>query len=339
LVSVIIVNWNGRQYLERCLNSIFSQTYKNIEVIVIDNNSTDDSVEFIKKQFPKVRLIRNNKNYGYTKANNIGIKISNGKYVAIINNDTEAEPDWIENLVNVISSDSNIGMCASKILLFDKRNLIDSAGMLMYPDGLAVCRGYLKEDKDSYNKEEEVLLPTACAALYRKDAVIDAGFFDEDYFAYCEDTDLGLRIRMLGYKCIYVPRARIYHYHSGTIKDLSLKIYLSERNRLFTVIKCYSFIDLIISFYYTFIRYAYYVYGAIKKLGLAKDFSEKEDGSAIFFILFKIYGSLILNIVKLLKKRLQILHNRRMRHKKIYRLPALFKINAMELALKRKMYI
>jgi len=340
MVSVIVTNWNGRRYLERCLTSIVTQTYKNIEVIVIDNNSTDGSAEFIIKQFPEIILIRNDKNYGFAKANNIGIKVSRGEYIATINNDTEADPCWIENLVNVIRRDPNIGMCASKILLFNNRNLIDSTGMLIYPDGLPVCRGYLEEDVYNYNKEEEVLLPTACAALYRKDAIINAGFFDDDYFAYCEDGDLGLRIHMLGYKCIYVPRARVYHYNSGTFgNDPLLKIYLCERNRLFTVIKCYSFAGLMLSVYYTFIRYMCYVYGYIRKLGQAKDFCKtKQHGFKIFFILFKIYGSLLWNIIKLLKKRYKILRNKRMSYEKIYRLQPSFKINARELTLKRKIY-
>lgn len=340
LVSVIIVNWNGRQYLEKCLTSIITQTYKNIEVILVDNNSTDGSREFIAERFPEVILIRNNRNYGFAEANNIGIKAGRGEYVATINNDTEAEPGWIENLVNVIKRDPDIGMCASKILLLNNKDLIDSAGMVLYPDGLGVCRGYLEKDADSYNREEEVCFPKACAALYRKDAVVNAGYFDKDYFAYSEDGDLGLRIRMLGYKCIYVPTARVYHHHSGTFnRDLLLKAYLCERNRLFTIVKCSSFIDLIASFHYTFVRYVYYAYGYIGKLGQAKQFCEtKRHRFQIVFILFRIYGSFILNIAKLLRKRHAIACCRKLKYKKIHKLNPSFKINANELVLKGRIY-
>jgi len=338
LCSVIVANWNGRQYLQRCLTAISLQTYKNIEVILIDNSSTDDSVDFITRSFPDVRLIRNNKNHGFAKANNIGIEISKGKYIATINNDTEADPGWIENLVGAIERSPDIGMCASKILLFNHRNLIDSAGMLIYPDGLAICRGHLEEDAYNYNREEEAFLPTACAALYRKSAVVDAGFFDDDYFAYGEDVDLGLRISMLGYRCMYVPTARVYHYYSGTIgENLSLKIYLSERNRLWTIVKNFSFVDLLFSFYYTFIKYILYLYAWIRNLESTQDFSKRNHTFEIFFILLKVYISAASNIIKMIKRRCQIAR-KKMKYKKIYKLPKAFKIEVKELTLKRKIY-
>lgn len=340
LVSIIIANWNGRRYLEKCLDSVYLQTYKNIEVIVVDNNSQDDSVDFIMRRFSDVRLVRNNKNHGFAKANNIGIRLSKGEYIATINNDTEAEPEWIRSLVEAIKKDPGIGMCASKVLLFNHRNLIDSAGMLIYPDGLAFCRGHLREEISSHNTEEEVLLPTACAALYRKDAIIDAGFFDDDYFAYGEDIDLGLRIGMLGYRCIYVPSAQVYHYYSGTIgSNLSLKMYLSERNRIFTIIKCYSCVDLLLAFYHTFNRYVHYAYACIKKLGISRDFLKKESVFEIFVIFFKVYASVILGMVKMLKKRHRLGLNRKMKRKSIFSLDPGFRIKAREIVRERRIYI
>jgi len=340
LVSVIVVNWNGLRYLRGCLASIFLQTYKKIEVIVVDNNSTDGSADFIKKEFPRVRLIINSENYGFAKGNNIGIKIARGEYIVTVNNDTELEPGCVQELASAVNTSPGIGMCAAKILLFNYRDLIDSAGMLLYPDGLAICRGHLATDTCNFNTAEEVFLPTACVALYRKDAIVKAGYFDESYFAYCEDTDLGLRIRMLGYKCVYEPRARAYHHYSGTIgQGLSLKIYLSERNRLFTVIKCYSLAGLIESFYYTFIRYILYIYASFKNLGQIKDFTRRSPRIKIAHILLKVYSCFVLNIVTLLKKRVNIMRDKNMKYEKIHLLPVKFKMKAKTLALERRIYV
>jgi GT2 family glycosyltransferase len=308
-------------------------------VIVVDNNSTDYSVDFIIREFPHVRIIRNNQNYGFAKANNIGISVSRGVYLATLNNDTEVEPGWLGYLVAVMERDLDIGMCASKILLFNHRESIDSAAMLIYPDGLALCRGHLKEDIFNYNKEEEVLLPTACAALYRKEAVLKAGLFDEDYFAYGEDIDLGLRISMLGYKCIHVPRARVYHFYSGTSgENFFMKAYLSERNRIFTVIKCCSFVEILLSFLYTLSRYLHYIYAFLKKKGVSADFLEREPLYAVFIILLKVYICVIINMPRLLRKRYDIGYRRGMRYINIYMMRREFKIEARELALKRRIY-
>jgi GT2 family glycosyltransferase len=231
-------------------------------------------------------------------------------------------------------------MCAAKILLFNNKNLIDSAGMLMYPDGLAICRGHLAEDAINFNDIEEVFLPTACVALYRRNAVIRAGYFDDNYFAYCEDTDLGLRIRMFGYRCIYVPKARTYHHYSGTSgDDLSLKIYLSERNRLFTIIKCYSIRDLAESFYHTFVRYILYIYASFRNLGQVKDFTKRSSRIKILYILFKSYSCFALNSVILLKKRISIMCDRSMRYEKIRAIPEGFRMKAATLALERRIYV
>ena len=340
LVSIIITNWNGIRYLEKCLGSVRSQTYKNIETIVVDNNSTDGSLDFIAREFPEVLVIKSGRNYGFAKANNTGIEASNGKYIATMNNDTEAERDWIKNLVIAMEKSPDVGMCASKILLFNHRDLIDSAGMQIYPDGIAFCRGHLKKDQDSYKEEDYVLLPTACAALYSKEAVVRAGLFDGDYFAYGEDIDLGIRIGMLGYKCVYVPTARIYHYYSGTIgSNLSLKVYLSERNRIFTLMKCCSRTDLVLSFYHTVKRYLYYIYAWFKKAGVSRDFAKKESVFEIISVFFKVYFSVALGAAGMLKKRREIKLGKKMRFKKLYALKPEFKIKAREIAMERRIYI
>lgn len=333
LVSVIIANWNGIQYLEKCLSSVRNQTHPAIETIVVDNGSCDGSIEFIENNFPEIRIIKNRKNLGFTGANNIGIKASNGAYIATLNNDTVAEPDWIKNLIQSAIKRKNAGMFASKILSYGKVNLIESVGMSIYPDGLARCRGYLKENKERYNQEEEVLLPSACAALYRKEPLMAAGLFDEDYFAYSEDTDLGLRIRMLGFSCVYVPDARVYHYYSGTARfDLLRKVYLAERNRLWTIIKTFPISQLILSPLYTLMRYFFYIYAAILQINPAREFCKKGSAIKILFILSKVYVSTMLHLTGLIKKRLEIMRNKKVKNKEIIGWIKKYRIGLKEVA-------
>lgn len=316
IVSVIVVNWNGKEYLDACLSSLKSQSFSDIETIVVDNGSADGSVEFIEKKYSDIRVIKNIKNYGFATGNNIGIRASKGKYIATLNNDAMAERDWLKNLISAAEKRKDIAMFAPKILSYSNTSLIESSGMLVYPDAIAKCRGYLEKDGEKYNRMENVLLPSACAALYRKDALLAAGLFDDDYFAYCEDIDLGLRIRMLGFDCIYVPEAKVYHHYSATSRDnLPFKMYLIERNRLWTLIKIFPWANLILSPIYTLKRYLSYCYAVISHRDPPSQLYKKMSGFTIAFILLKICGSTSLNLIKLFKKRHQIMHNKKMNKK------------------------
>src|SRR3989339_741316 len=197
LASIVIVNFNGKEYLEKCLTSLKRQTYPNFEVIFVDNNSTDGSCDVIEQNFNDfVRLIKNPINRGFAKANNIGLRIANGKYIVVLNNDTLVDELWLENLIKAAELSKDIGMCASKIYLAQEQGIIDSTGINIYPDGIAKQRGWLEKDSKQYDDKNDVLLPSGCAALYRKEMLDQIGLFDEMFFAYCEDTDLGLRGRL-----------------------------------------------------------------------------------------------------------------------------------------------
>jgi len=312
LVSVIVVNWNGKKYLDKCLSSLKSQSFSDIEIIVVDNGSVDGSVELIEKNYSDIRVIKNTKNYGFATGNNIGIRASKGKYIATLNNDAMAERDWIKNLISVAEKREDMAMFAPKILSYNNTGLIESSGMLVYPDAIAKCRGYLEKDGEKYNKMEEILLPSACAALYRKNVLFTAGLFDDDYFAYCEDIDLGLRIRLLGFGCIYVPEAKVYHHYSATSRNnLPFKIYLIERNRLWTLIKIFPWTNLILSPIYTLKRYLSYCYAVISHKDPPSQIYKKISGFTIAFILLKICGSTSLNLIKLFKKRFHIIRNKK----------------------------
>ncbi len=246
--SIIILNWNGRKHLETCLKSLFNQTYKDFEVIFVDNGSTDDSVSFVKDNFPKVQIIETGKNLGFAEGNNVGIRkaLENKdiKYIVALNNDTEVKEDWLEQLVKAAEIDEHIGACASKLLYYNDRTIIDSAGDFYYFGSMKVVpRGH--GQKDSYFKLEECLTPCAAATLYRRKALeqvkLGNDYYDSDYFAYIEDSDLGLRIRLGGWKCMFVPDAVVYHKVSATSSQWKsdFKKYHSVRNRILTAIKIY----------------------------------------------------------------------------------------------------
>lgn len=306
LVSVIVINYNGKEFLKDCLESIYGQTYHNFELILVDNGSTDGSVQFIKEKFPDTILIENKENLGFAVANNQGIEISRGKYVALLNNDTVVDRDWLKNLVTAAESSSeNTGMWAGKILSLENPNIIDSVGgLIISNDGIAKGRGRLERDIGQYDREEEVFIPSACAALYRKRMFDEVGLFDEDFFAYCEDTDLGLRARLAGWKTISAPKAVVYHHYSGTTgKYTSIKAYLVERNHIWLAIKNFPLSKLLLLPLYTFWRYLMQVYGIFRKKGAGGRFLEDFSGSELLIILLKALWGATKGMPVILKKR------------------------------------
>ncbi len=266
-VSVIVLNWNGKQYLETCLSSLLKQNYPSFEIIFVDNGSTDGSMEFVNNKFPGVIALKHRVNLGFSQGVNSGIRIAKGKYIATINNDAEADPAWISELVRVMDRDSNIGSCASKMLRYYNRNIIDSAGTLVYQNGSAYDRGSLEIDAGQYDSQEEIFGACAGAALYRKEMLDEIGLFDEVYFAYLEDVDISFRMHLFGWKCIFVPDAVVYHMHSATSKQAStFKLFYLERNKLWNMWKYYSIPLLISQIPYTNIFYFRYISLFFKKI-------------------------------------------------------------------------
>ena len=266
-VSIIVLNWNGKQYLETCLSSLERQTYKSIEIILVDNGSIDGSIEFVKKKFPGVLILSHDKNLGFAEGVNSGIMISKGKFIATINNDAEADEKWIESLVKVIEEDQKIGCCGSKMMRYYKRNIIDSAGIVIYQNGNAYDRGREEEDIGQYDIQEEIFGACAGAALYRRKMLNEIGFFDKEYFAYFEDVDLSFRLHLFGWKCIFVPDAVVYHMHSATSRSSSpFKIFYIERNKLWNMWKYFPVYIFLIQFPFTNIHYFRYLILFFKNL-------------------------------------------------------------------------
>ena len=236
---MVIVNWNQRNFLRACLGSLARQTGVEFETIVVDNGSHDGSAGLAETEFG-ARVIRNAANRGFCAANNQGIAAARGEFVALLNNDAEAEPGWLAALYRACTRSPEVGMAASKVLVWEDPRRIDKVGHLIYPDGQNRGRGSGSLDTGQYDREEEVLWPDGCAAMYRKAMLDRIGGFDEDFFAYGDDAELGLRARIAGWKCIYTPEAVVRHHRGSTLgKDSAWRLELIERNRLLLALKLF----------------------------------------------------------------------------------------------------
>jgi GT2 family glycosyltransferase len=235
-VSIIVVNWNGESLLGNCLASLFQQTYSKREIILVDNGSTDRSVQFVKENFPDVKLVELSENRGFTGGNLEGAKLAAGEFIALVNNDTRADERWLASLVQPMLDDDRIGICGSKLLL-DRGDRINSAGIGITTAGVGFDRGY-GNDASDYRSLEPVFGSCAAAVLYRRAMLNEIGFFDDDFFLYNEDVDLSFRAQLVGWRCVYVPSAVVYHKMNATARRLSdLHVYHHSRNLEFVWIK------------------------------------------------------------------------------------------------------
>ena len=334
LISVVVLNWNGSQVLDQCLKSLSDQTYRPLEIIVVDNASTDDSVDLIKKGFPGLKLIVNKRNLGFGGGNNVGIQASQGSYIMMLNNDTRLDPRCIEELKRGIEKEDRYGACASKILLQYEDNLIDAAGIVVCPDGLSIGRGRL-ERGELYDDEVEVFFASDCACLYRREMLEDIGLYDEDFFAYADETDMGWRAQLAGWRCLYNPRAVVYHLHSASSGTYSpMKAFLVERNRIWVAVKNFPISLLLFGQLFTFWRYVLQAYGALSGKGAAGRFTADFSKTELIKILIKVYLSLWKSLPLMLKKRRRIQKRKRIASGQVYRILKQFGISAKEIALR-----
>jgi len=309
LVSVIIVNWNGKRYLEKNLSSVFNQSFGLFEIILVDNGSIDDSVGFVRANFPDAIIVQNDENLGFAAGNNRGIEVASGEFILTLNNDTEAEAGFLDRLMGAAKSSGNdVGMWAPKILSMQDRRLIDSVGgLLIYGDGIARGRGRGEADAGQYDKLEEILFPSACCALYRREMLDEIGGFDEDFFAYCEDSDLGLRARLAGWKALSVPDAVVYHHYSGTTGGYSgTKAFLVERNHIWLAVKNFPLKMLLLAPFYMLWRWSVQAAGIISGKGATSNYVKNVSPADILVVLLKTCFSAIKGLPLMLKKRIDL---------------------------------
>lgn len=232
LVSVIIPTWNGRDLLRTSLASLTTQTFPDFETIVVDNGSDDGTSDFLRSDYPDVRYVRFEENRGFAAAVNAGIRASSGSIIVLMNNDTEAYPDWLEALADAFREHPEAGSCASRMVSYADRSIIDSAGDKL---GLLADQvGHGERDAPWFDAPRPVLTACAGAAAYRRELFDAIGLFDEGFGTYLEDVDVGLRAQLAGFTSRYVPTARIAHMGSVTANRIGgRKLYLLMRNSLF----------------------------------------------------------------------------------------------------------
>ncbi|MBN1976318.1 MAG: glycosyltransferase family 2 protein [Anaerolineae bacterium] len=211
LTSIVIPNWNGAHHLPTCLDSLRAQTHPRVETIVADNGSTDGSLELLARDYPEVQALALGENLGFTGACNAGMQAARGEFVALLNNDTEADPHWVEEIISAFERHPEAGLVASKMLLFDRRDTFHTAGDFYRVNGTPGNRGVWQKDEGQYDHEEPVFSACGGSAAYRKMMLEQIGLLDEDFFFSCEDLDLAWRAQLAGWKCIYTPRAVVYH--------------------------------------------------------------------------------------------------------------------------------
>lgn len=244
-VAVVILNWNGKTFLEKFLPSIILNSAFLADIIVADNKSTDGSIDFLKKNFPYVRIIENSDNLGFAGGYNEALKQVNSEYCILLNSDVEVAQNWIEPIINLMDADKNIAACQPKILDFNKRDTFEyagAAGGFIDKYGYPFCRGRLfnnlEKDIEQYNNAQEIFWATGACMFIRLEAFMKVGGFDADYFAHMEEIDLCWRLKNIGYTIYVEPKSTVYHVGGGTLNKISArKTYLNFRNNLTTLTK------------------------------------------------------------------------------------------------------
>lgn len=248
-VSIIILNYNGKKWLEKCLPTIKKIKYKPLEIIIVNNGSTDDSGEFVRKKYANFRLLEIMPNRGFAGANNYAVKKASGKYILLLNNDTQVTPDFLNPLVELMENDANVGVVQPQLRSMRNHSLIDSAASFYTSTGFLYHYGYMQEvKKKKYNKPLNCYsVKGACMFMRRKD-YIALGGLDEDFVCYVEESDLCHRFLLAGKKIIYLPKSYIYHYGGGDMSIMEKSettAFRAFRNRYYSYFKNLSWLELV----------------------------------------------------------------------------------------------
>jgi len=233
-VSIVVLSYNNVEDLPECIHSLITQTYNSFEIIVVDNGSTDGSEEFIRTNYPEIKVVQTGINLGYAAGNNAGFNVAKGEYIVFVNPDTVADPEWLAELIKPLESDQTITATTSKVLIYYQKDRINTCSNKNHPTGLTFCRG-LNKSADEFNNYQEVSSVSGCSFAVRKDMLKNINGFDPDFFLYQEDADLSWRIRFAGGKIMYVPKSIIYHKFKLSITPW--KEFYLERNRYLILLK------------------------------------------------------------------------------------------------------
>ena len=316
--------------LLECLESLDRQTLRGFETIIVDNSGRGRVRAANLGR--GIRIVENSENAGFGAAVNQGFQAGHARYLAVLNDDAVAHPNWLEKLVAAMEVRPDVGMCASQVRLFGEERL-DSAGMLVARDGSSKQRGHGRRPED-FPETEEALFPSGSAALYRRAMLDDIGVFDGSFFLYCEDTDLGLRARWAGWKCLYVADAVVEHHYSHSAGRASkIKAYYVERNRLFVVAKNFPLGMLLAAPWVSLARYLWHVWYIVQGRGSAARFrAEGNAGLRMIWYVIRAHAAVLGNSGRLWNERREIQGNARITPEVFRKLIAGHSISARKVA-------
>lgn len=304
MISIVIPNFNGVQHLKTCFDSLRKQTYKDYKIVLIDNNSSDDSINFTLTNYSEVEVVKMDYNTGFAKAVNEGIKHSvknkDVQFIFLLNNDTECDENLLTEMVSGFKT-NDTGSVACKMIDYNDRSKIDDAGDFIKAKGSPYARGYQEEDKGQYDKPEYIFGACAGAAMYKAEVFDKAGLFDEDFFAYYEDVDMSFRLQLMGYKCYYNPKAICYHKRGATTSTkLGFQTMLCEKNLIALRVKNYPMSILIKSLpFFLLVRVKRYLIFLFR------------HSPSLFFSAVKGYFKGLLELPKSMRKRPEIQKKKR----------------------------
>ena len=327
-MTVVVPTLAADDALADCLRSLESQTFDKFEVIVVDNSGARRA----HTENPRVRILANDRNVGFGAAINQAVHASHTPYVATLNDDAVAHPRWLEALVAAAEARPDAGMCASQVLLAGSGRL-DSAGMLIAADGSSKQRGH-EQSRDQFDRSTEALCPSGSAALYRRKMLDQIGLFDESFFLYCEDTDLGLRARRAGWECAYVPAAVVEHRYSHSAgRATPLKAYYVERNRLFTAIKNLPLPMLLLAPFASIGRYFWHLFAILEGRGKLAEYRDAgHSGALLPFLVLRAHAAALFHLPRLLSDRRRIRATARLTPREFRGLLARYSISIRQVA-------
>lgn len=332
--TAIVLNHNGHGFVEEAVESLLAQDLPGLEVLVVDNGSTDASDLELEQRFGgRIRLLRTGRNLGFGAGNNVGIRASRAPHVILLNNDAVAAPSFARELVAAAEVDPQVGMVAAKVLNHARRDVIDTTGHLLYPDGLNRGRGRLEVDRGQYDACGDALFPSGAAALYRREMLEAIGLFDESFFLYGDDAELGLRGRLAGWRCAFAPRAVAYHHYSRSAGAYStLKAFHVERNRVFVLVKLFPLSLVLLSPVYTVARLLLQAVGAAAGWGAAGRLARERSFFELVAVTLKAYASAVAGLPRVLGERRRV--SRRITAREFRRLLDQNRLTAREAAFK-----
>jgi len=332
-VLVVIPNYNGGELVLDCIRSVKNQSYSPVEIVIVDNDSEDGSFESIKRDFPDIVAIESGYNAGWGIACNIGMRAAASDYICLLNNDAVMDKDCLAEMVKAIESDAKYGSCASRIMLADATETVEVCGLVIYPDGSSCGRGRLGP-AGPYMQPGEVFCANDCCCLYRREMIDDIGDYDPDFFIYCDETEMGWRHQLAGWKCIYTPHAVAYHAHSRSAGSYSaFKAFYVERNRIFIVMKYFTGLQILLSLYYSVARYLTQVYYAtVQKRGALAYYRQKHSLAAGLGILIRAHAAALAKLPVMWRRRRSLKKIRRLNGAQVRQLAERFRISVRDMA-------